>query len=375
MTKVDLITGFLGAGKTTLIRRYAMECISRGERIGIIENDHGAINVDLMLLHRELGDKCRLEMVIGGDPDCHRRRLKTKLIAMGIDRMDRVIVEPSGIFDVEEFMDILYEEPLDHLLSLENVITVVDGEALLMSGAEAGKEDNESEMITLSPDARYILGSQLTKAGCVYLSKMERFLDDAGSGAEDCESGEMNSLEVNSEEVNSVEVNSTKDVKEQAVNLLNSILSEVGSRRVLKKEEVVCGEVEKLFSAGYRDYSYRKRQVIENGDFTSLFFFHPELPDLEEDMDAGTHEEEKIIRQAKSMVDEMFSDSELTGLNRLKGFILREDKTWLEINATRDRVEISPSPVGQPVLIAIGEGIREEDVGRHLKAYENEYRS
>ena len=365
MTKVDLITGFLGAGKTTLIRRYAMECISRGERIGIIENDHGAINVDLMLLHRELGDKCRLEMVIGGDPDCHRRRLKTKLIAMGIDRMDRVIVEPSGVFDVEEFMDILYEEPLDHLLSLENVITVVDGEALLMSGAEEGREDNESGKLTLSADAGYILGSQLTKAGCVYLSKMERFLDDAGSGAEDGKPGEMNS----------VEVNSAEDVKEKAVSLLNAILEEVGSRRVLKKEEVVCGEVEKLFSAGYRDYSYQKRQVIENGDFTSLFFFHPELPDLEEDMDAGTHEEEKTIRQAKSMVDEMFSDSELTGLSRLKGFILREDKTWLEINATRDRVEIGPSPVGQPVLIAIGEGITQEAVGKHLRAYENEYRT
>ena len=457
MTKVDLITGFLGAGKTTLIRRYAMECIKRGEKIGIIENDHGAINVDLMLLHRELGDKCRLEMVIGGDPDCHRRRLKTKLIAMGIDRMDRVIVEPSGVFDVEEFMDILYEEPLDHLLSLENVITVVDGEALLLGGAGGDgealhtgeterdevallmrgtgerREDEGAEILPLSPDARYILGSQLTKAGIVYLSKMERFLHGDGQIEENGkieENGEpvdvdpteintaeqnsaemnmteMNSVEMNSTEINSTEMNSIEKVSagedeiDSAVRLLNAILQDVGSRRVLKKEEVVCGEAEKLFSAGYRDYSYQKRQVIENGDFTSLFFFHPELPDIpipseepvkqeessytpvsktakkKENSSNSVSETEKgemIIRKAEHMVDRMFCDPALTGLNRLKGFILREDKSWLSINATRDRVEVRPSPVGQPVLIAIGEDIKEEDVGRHLKSYENEYR-
>ena len=35
---------------------------------------------NLLSFQQELGDRCRLEMVIGGDPDCHRRRLKTKPI-------------------------------------------------------------------------------------------------------------------------------------------------------------------------------------------------------------------------------------------------------------------------------------------------------
>lgn len=52
-----------------------------------------------------LGDNCELEMVSGGcDRDCHRRRFKTKLIAMGMCGYDRVIVEPSGIYDVDEFL-------------------------------------------------------------------------------------------------------------------------------------------------------------------------------------------------------------------------------------------------------------------------------
>lgn len=76
MIQIDLITGFLGSGKTTFIRRYAKYLIDQGLNIGILENDFGAVNVDALLLQDILGDNCTLEMVAGGcDADCHRRRL------------------------------------------------------------------------------------------------------------------------------------------------------------------------------------------------------------------------------------------------------------------------------------------------------------
>ena len=85
MIKIDLITGFLGSGKTTFIKKYATYLLQQGMNIGILENDFGAVNVDAMLLQDILGDHCTLEMVAGGcDADCHRRRVKTKLIAMGM---------------------------------------------------------------------------------------------------------------------------------------------------------------------------------------------------------------------------------------------------------------------------------------------------
>ena len=102
MVKIDLITGFLGSGKTTFIRKYAQYLMDAGNNIGILENDYGAVNVDMMLLQDLMGENCELEMISGGcDKDCHRRRFKTKLIAMGMCGYDRVIVEPSGIFDVD----------------------------------------------------------------------------------------------------------------------------------------------------------------------------------------------------------------------------------------------------------------------------------
>ena len=59
MVKIDLITGFLGSGKTTFIKKYAKYLIDQGLNIGILENDFGAVNVDMTSGH------CRRKMYIG----------------------------------------------------------------------------------------------------------------------------------------------------------------------------------------------------------------------------------------------------------------------------------------------------------------------
>ena len=142
MVQIDLITGFLGSGKTTFIKAYAQYLMKQGLKIGILENDFGAVNVDMLLLQELLGDQCDLEMVSGGcDSDCHRRRFKTKLIAMGMSGYDRVLVEPSGIYDVDEFFDALHEEPLDQWYEVKNVIAIVDAKLekkLLGVGSRVG---------------------------------------------------------------------------------------------------------------------------------------------------------------------------------------------------------------------------------------------
>ena len=60
MTKIDLITGILGSGKTTFLLRYARELINRGEKIAILENDFGAVNVDMMMLQELKGENCTI---------------------------------------------------------------------------------------------------------------------------------------------------------------------------------------------------------------------------------------------------------------------------------------------------------------------------
>ncbi len=73
MVKVDLITGFLGAGKTTFIRRYADYFMRKGQRINIIENEFGSVNVDAVML-KDGGFHSQTEKIIKNlyetMPDC-----------------------------------------------------------------------------------------------------------------------------------------------------------------------------------------------------------------------------------------------------------------------------------------------------------------
>ena len=133
MVQVDLITGFLGAGKTTFLRKYAAYLVAQGHNVCILENDFGAVNVDAMLVQDLLGERCEIETISGGcDCDTHQRRMRTKLISMG-------------------------GEPLDRWYRLGNVIAIVDA---LVPG-------------TLSAQADYILASEAANAGAVVFSRSQ----------------------------------------------------------------------------------------------------------------------------------------------------------------------------------------------------------
>ena len=168
MTKIDLITGILGSGKTTFLMRYARHLIDKGENIAILENDFGAVNIDMMILQELKGDRCRLEMIAGGcDADCHRRRFKTQLISLGMQHFTRVIVEPSGIFDMDEFFDILHESPIDRWFETGSIITVADAEM----------EEK------LSPQMEYLLGSEAACCGKLVLSKLGHIKEETAEAA------------------------------------------------------------------------------------------------------------------------------------------------------------------------------------------------
>ena len=101
-----------------------------------------------------------IETIAGAcDADCHKRRFKTKLIAMAMVGYDRVIVEPSGIYDTDEFFDTLREDPIERWYEMGTVLTIVD------SGLD----------LSLSEGSKYLLASQLANAGAVILSRTQLY--------------------------------------------------------------------------------------------------------------------------------------------------------------------------------------------------------
>ncbi len=309
MIKIDLITGFLGSGKTTFLKKYARYLMDEGERIGIIENDFGAVNVDMMLLQDLAGPQCDLEMIAGGcDADCHRRRFRTKLIAMGMLGYDRVLVEPSGIYDVDEFFDALCEEPVDRWYTPGSVITILD----------ARLEEK------LSDEAEYLLASEAAAAGCVVLSKCQ--------------------------EADKTEIDAT-------IAHLNRALASVHSDRrfggadVLAKDwaDLTREDFGRLAACGWRQASCCKHTADETAGFESVCFMNLAL----------------TPERLRKKVEEILSDPACGRVFRVKGF-LHTPEGWLELNATHHEFTLRPIPAGQEVLIVIGEALAKETIAARL---------
>ena len=336
MVKVDLITGFLGSGKTTFIRKYAQYLMDTGNNIGILENDYGAVNVDMMLLQDLMGDNCELEMISGGcDKDCHRRRFKTKLIAMGMCGYDRVIVEPSGIFDVDEFFDILHEEPLNRWYQIGNVIAIVDSKL-------------ESD---LSDEADFILASEVADAGCIVMSKSQEATPEEIQGTIEHVNGALEKVHCSRRFAKDFDGSGEAGV----------------TNNVIHKnwDEMSKEDFDRIASCGYEIASYRKLEFEAEDAFTSLYFMNVKMT-------------EKELREA---AEKILSDPACGHVFRMKGFMRIDDDEnsgqseqaqengnhWIELNATKNEITIRPLHVGQEVLIVIGEELQEDKIKSYLK--------
>ena len=158
MIQIDLVTGFLGSGKTTFLKKYAEYLVSQGYHVGIIENDFGAVNIDMLMLQDLLGDKIDVEQIVGGSVVTDwKRRFRTKLISMAMRGFNRILVEPSGIYDVDAFFDVLHDEPIDTWYEAGNVITILDA--------------NMDE--SMSAQEEYLMVSQSANVGKILLSKTQ----------------------------------------------------------------------------------------------------------------------------------------------------------------------------------------------------------
>ena len=244
---------------------------------------------------------------------------------------DRVLIEPSGIFDVDEFFDALYEEPLDKWYQIGNVITILD----------ARLEEK------LQPQAEYILASEAADAGCIVLSKSQEASEEEISGT---------------------------------VKHLNRALESVKCKRRFTENEILNKDWEtftdedfqRIFNSGYVMEDFEKQCFDEKEGFQSLYFM--ELKISETQLEKAAHQ--------------ILDDPECGDVFRIKGFVKLEESAaavtenekmnsdsaqkastnniWLELNATRKEFSLKPISAGQEVVIVIGENMNEARIREYL---------
>ncbi|WP_349670342.1 CobW family GTP-binding protein [Lacrimispora sp.] len=155
MTKIDIISGFLGAGKTTFIKKLLQEAVS-GEQVILIENEFGEIGIDGGFLKdsgveiREMNSGCICCSLVGDFGQSLKEVLTTY-------HPDRIIIEPSGVGKLSDVMKAVKDVAAEIQVTFNSAVTIVDAQKCKMYRKNFGEFFN----------------NQIENAGTVVLSRTD----------------------------------------------------------------------------------------------------------------------------------------------------------------------------------------------------------
>ncbi|HAG70092.1 MAG TPA: cobalamin biosynthesis protein CobW, partial [Lachnospiraceae bacterium] len=161
MTKIDIISGFLGAGKTTLIKKLIEESF-KGQKVVLIENEFGEIGIDGGFLREaginvtEMNSGCICCSLVGDFKESLTQVIRQY-------SPDRIIIEPSGVgklSDVAKAVERVNEN--EEQVVINSLVTVVDGLKARMYMKNFGEFFN----------------NQVESAGTVVISRTQKMDDE-----------------------------------------------------------------------------------------------------------------------------------------------------------------------------------------------------
>ena len=124
MTKIDIVSGFLGAGKTTLIKKLLKEALA-GTKVVLIENEFGEIGIDGGFLKesgieiREMNAGCICCSLVGDFGTSLREVMETYA-------PERILIEPSGVGKLSDVMRAINDASEHTQMHLNSAVAVVD---------------------------------------------------------------------------------------------------------------------------------------------------------------------------------------------------------------------------------------------------------
>ena len=160
MTKADIISGFLGAGKTTLISKLLKEALP-DEQVVLIENEFGEIGIDGGFLKdsgveiREMNSGCICCSLVG-DFGTSLKEVVDKY------HPDRIIIEPSGVGKLSDVIKAVKDLHIENEIRLNSASTVADASKVKMYMKNFGEFFN----------------NQIEHAGTIILSRTQNVSED-----------------------------------------------------------------------------------------------------------------------------------------------------------------------------------------------------
>lgn len=160
MTKIEIISGFLGAGKTTLIRKMLKEVFA-GEKTVLIENEFGEIGIDGGFLKEagvqitEMNSGCICCSLVGDFGAALKEVIETYA-------PDRILIEPSGVGKLSDVTKAVQGVAAHEPVELNSSVTVVDGQKCRMYMKNFGEFFN----------------NQVEHAGTIVISRTQKMSEE-----------------------------------------------------------------------------------------------------------------------------------------------------------------------------------------------------
>ena len=238
-TKIDIISGFLGAGKTTLIKKLLKDAF-QGEQVVLIENEFGEIGIDGGFLKeagiqiREMNSGCICCSLVG-DFGASLKEVISKY------HPDRILIEPSGVGKLSDVIKAVQGVEEETGLVLNSYTTVVDAKKCKMYMRNFGEFFN----------------NQVEYAGAIIMSRTD-IVDEAKAQA---------SLELLREINTKAAIITTPIEKLDGKKLLDVMEHPVSLAQELMEEEEVCPECGHVHEHGeHHDHDHEEHEHHHDHD-------------------------------------------------------------------------------------------------------------
>lgn len=150
-TPVTVLTGWLGAGKTTLVQNIMAEAVSRGKKVAIVNNEVAEAGVEDLSVYDQDADE-KIENLIELGSGCVCCSVRNDFVA-GLEELmrrrhfDYILVECSGVANPGPVAEIFWvDEELESRLYLDSIVTVVDSLNLHRNLAGSAQEARQVKL-------------------------------------------------------------------------------------------------------------------------------------------------------------------------------------------------------------------------------------
>ena len=327
-TKIDIISGFLGAGKTTLIKKLLKDAF-QGEQVVLIENEFGEIGIDGGFLKeagiqiREMNSGCICCSLVG-DFGASLKEVISKY------HPDRILIEPSGVGKLSDVIKAVQGVEEETGLVLNSYTTVVDAKKCKMYMRNFGEFFN----------------NQVEYAGAIIMSRTD-IVDEAKAQA---------SLELLREINSKAAIITTPIEKLEGKKLLEVMEHPVSLADELMEEEEVCPECGHVHEHGEHHHHDHDEECGCGHDHEHG---HHHADDVFTSWGKETpHKYDKAV--IENALKKFVDTTEYGVILRAKGMVEAKDGSWIYFDMVSGEYEIregEPDYTGR--LCVIGTDLKE----------------